>query len=55
MMNYSSFSEVFFSLESGGSAILLAAAAAWLSALIGGLLAMFWIARMSVARGLRLP
>lgn len=55
MMNYSSFSEVFFSLEIGASAILLATAAAWLSALIGGLPAMFWIARMSVARGLRLP
>ena len=55
MMNYSSFSEVFFSLEIGASAILLAVAAAWLSALIGGLPAMLWIARMSVARGLRLP
>ena len=55
MMNYSSFSEIFFSLEIGASALLLATAAAWLSALIGGLPAMFQIARMSVARGLRLP
>ena len=55
MINYSSFSEVFFALEIGAPAILLATAAAWLSALIGGLPAMFWIARLSVARGLRLP
>jgi len=54
MMNYSSYSEVIFSLDIGARAVLLSAATAWLSSLIGGLPATFWVARMPIARGLRL-